>query len=144
MFPRQTSMPQHKYFGTDGVRGVANAELTPELAFKLGRYGGYVLLQQAEGNAHPRVLVGRDTRISGQLLEHALIAGLLSLRLPRFSRPTSRRLLMRVKVPAPLPVPPAPTALTVPSPSGLQSWPRSPLRSPRSLRRPHQRPGSGT
>ena len=68
-----------KYFGTDGVRGVANAELTPELAFKLGRYGGYVLLQQAEGNAHPRVLVGRDTRISGQLLEHALIAGLLSV-----------------------------------------------------------------
>ena len=68
-----------KYFGTDGVRGVANVELTPELAFKLGRYGGYVLLQQAEGNAHPRVLVGRDTRISGQLLEHALIAGLLSV-----------------------------------------------------------------
>jgi len=68
-----------KYFGTDGVRGVANAELTPELAFKLGRFGGYVLLQQAGGDKHPRVLVGRDTRISGQLLEHALIAGLLSV-----------------------------------------------------------------
>ncbi|WP_455490622.1 hypothetical protein, partial [Granulicatella sp.] len=39
-----------KYFGTDGVRGVANAELTPELAFKLGRFGGYVLLQQAGGD----------------------------------------------------------------------------------------------
>lgn len=68
-----------KYFGTDGVRGVANAELTPELAFKLGRFGGYVLLQQAGGDKHPRVLIGRDTRISGQLLEHALIAGLLSV-----------------------------------------------------------------
>lgn len=68
-----------KYFGTDGVRGVANSELTPELAFKLGRYGGFVLLQHAEGEAHPRVLVGRDTRISGELLEYALIAGLLSI-----------------------------------------------------------------
>ncbi len=67
-----------KYFGTDGVRGVANSELSPELAFKLGRFGGYVLLKQSEGK-HPRVLVGRDTRISGQLLEHALIAGLLSV-----------------------------------------------------------------
>lgn len=68
-----------KYFGTDGVRGIANEELTPELAFKLGRYGGYVLLNHAGDNAHPRVLVGRDTRISGQLLESALIAGLLSI-----------------------------------------------------------------
>ncbi|MGO2696531.1 MAG: phosphoglucosamine mutase [Bavariicoccus seileri] len=67
-----------KYFGTDGVRGVANSELTPELAFKLGRYGGYVLQKQAQSD-HPRVLVGRDTRISGQLLEQALIAGLLSV-----------------------------------------------------------------
>ena len=57
-----------KYFGTDGVRGVANAELTPELAFKLGRFGGYVLLQQAGGDKHPRVLVVRDTLISGHLL----------------------------------------------------------------------------
>lgn len=68
-----------KYFGTDGVRGVANSELTPELAFKLGRYGGYVLVQHSEGEEHPRVLVGRDTRMSGQLLEYALISGLLSV-----------------------------------------------------------------
>ncbi len=68
-----------KYFGTDGVRGVANSELTPELAFKLGRYGGFVLTQHAEGEKHPRVLVGRDTRISGEMLESALIAGLLSV-----------------------------------------------------------------
>lgn len=68
-----------KYFGTDGVRGVANSELTPELAFKLGRFGGYVLLQHAEDETHPRVLVGRDTRASGQLLEYALVSGLLSV-----------------------------------------------------------------
>lgn len=64
------------YFGTDGVRGEANIELTPELAFKLGRFGGYVLSQHE--TATPRVFVGRDTRISGQMLESALVAGLLS------------------------------------------------------------------
>lgn len=68
-----------KYFGTDGVRGEANKELTPELAFKLGRCGGYVLSQHETGERRPRVLVGRDTRISGQLLENSLIAGLLSV-----------------------------------------------------------------
>jgi phosphoglucosamine mutase len=68
-----------KYFGTDGVRGEANKELTPELAFKLGRCGGYVLSQHETGDQRPRVLVGRDTRISGQLLESALVAGLLSV-----------------------------------------------------------------
>ncbi|EWH99895.1 phosphoglucosamine mutase [Staphylococcus aureus] len=67
-----------KYFGTDGVRGVANQELTPELAFKLGRYGGYVLAHN-KGEKHPRVLVGRDTRVSGEMLESALIAGLISI-----------------------------------------------------------------
>lgn len=66
-----------KYFGTDGVRGVANLELTPELAFKIGRFGGYVLTKNSEGK--PKVLIGRDTRISGQMLEGALIAGLLSI-----------------------------------------------------------------
>lgn len=64
-----------KYFGTDGVRGVANTELTPELAFKLGRYGGYVLTKNTE---RPKVIIGRDTRISGHMLEGALVAGLLS------------------------------------------------------------------
>ncbi|MDT2756893.1 phosphoglucosamine mutase [Enterococcus asini] len=68
-----------KYFGTDGVRGEANVELTPELAFKLGRCGGYVLSQHESDDKRPRVLVGRDTRISGQMLESALIAGLLSV-----------------------------------------------------------------
>ncbi|MFH0356996.1 phosphoglucosamine mutase [Streptococcus sp. A18] len=66
-----------KYFGTDGVRGEANVELTPELAFKLGRFGGYVLSQHETDT--PRVFVARDTRISGQMLEAALVAGLLSV-----------------------------------------------------------------
>ncbi|MCP3031719.1 phosphoglucosamine mutase [Halobacillus sp. A1] len=65
-----------KYFGTDGVRGVANKELTPELAFKLGRYGGYVLTKEVQ---RPKILIGRDTRISGEMLEGALAAGLLSI-----------------------------------------------------------------
>ena len=66
-----------KYFGTDGVRGVANAELTPEIAFKLGRFGGYVLTKDTKDRA--KVLIGRDTRISGHMLEGALVAGLLSV-----------------------------------------------------------------
>lgn len=65
-----------KYFGTDGVRGIANSVLTPELAFKIGRYGGYVLTKDTE---MPKVLIGRDTRISGPMLEGALVAGLLSI-----------------------------------------------------------------
>jgi phosphoglucosamine mutase len=65
-----------KYFGTDGVRGIANSELTPEFAFKLGRFGGFVLTKDKE---RPKVLIGRDTRISGHMLEGALVAGLLSI-----------------------------------------------------------------
>jgi len=65
-----------KYFGTDGVRGVANRELTPELAYKIGRCGGYVLAGKA---ARPKVVIGMDTRISGPMLEAALTAGLLSI-----------------------------------------------------------------
>lgn len=65
-----------KYFGTDGVRGVANKGLTPELAYKLGRFGGFVLTKETE---RPRVLIGKDTRISGGMLENALVAGLLSI-----------------------------------------------------------------
>ncbi|SDR00601.1 phosphoglucosamine mutase [Virgibacillus salinus] len=64
------------YFGTDGVRGVANTELTPELAFKLGRFGGYALTRDIK---KPKILIGRDTRISGHMLEGALVAGLLSI-----------------------------------------------------------------
>jgi phosphoglucosamine mutase len=68
-----------KYFGTDGVRGVANQDLSPELAFRLGRAGGYVLTKHQQGDKAPLVLVARDTRISGQMLGDALISGLLSV-----------------------------------------------------------------
>lgn len=68
-----------KYFGTDGIRGVANQELTPELAFRAGRAGGYALTKRSSEAHQPRVLVSRDTRISGQMLEDALAAGLLSV-----------------------------------------------------------------
>ena len=65
-----------KYFGTDGVRGIANTELSPSMAFKLGRAGGYVLAVNKE---KVKVVVGRDTRISGDMLEAALISGLMSV-----------------------------------------------------------------
>jgi phosphoglucosamine mutase len=67
-----------KYFGTDGVRGIANSQLTPELAFKIGRVGGYVLTRHKQ-EGKPKVVIGRDTRISGHMLESALLAGLLSV-----------------------------------------------------------------
>ncbi len=63
-------------FGTDGVRGIANQDLTPELAFRLGRAGAYVLNREGR---RPRIVVGKDTRISGDLLEAALTAGILSV-----------------------------------------------------------------
>lgn len=66
-----------RLFGTDGVRGVANKELTPKLAFKIGQAGAYVLTQNTGEN--PRILVGKDTRISGDILECALTAGLCSV-----------------------------------------------------------------
>lgn len=66
-----------RLFGTDGVRGVANKELTPELAFKVGRAGAYVLTCETSHRA--RIVVGKDTRISCDVLENALIAGILSV-----------------------------------------------------------------
>lgn len=68
-----------KYFGTDGYRGEANKTLTPEMAFKMGRDGGYVLTKEKKDGQQAKVLVSRDTRISGQMLEYALISGLLSV-----------------------------------------------------------------
>ena len=65
-----------KYFGTDGIRGVAGAELDAELAFKAGRAAATVLAQ--EGHGRSRVLIARDTRISCDMLEAALAAGLCS------------------------------------------------------------------
>ncbi len=66
-----------RLFGTDGVRGVANEELTAELAFKLGKAGAHVLT--AETKHTPRILVGMDTRVSGHMLESALTAGICSV-----------------------------------------------------------------
>jgi len=66
-----------KLFGTDGVRGIANVELTPKLAFQLGRAGALVLAGHCSGKG--QVLVGRDTRISGTMLESALAAGICSV-----------------------------------------------------------------
>jgi len=66
-----------RLFGTDGVRGIANSELTPELAYKLGQAGAYVLA--AEAKHSPKILVGMDTRISGHMLESAIVAGICSV-----------------------------------------------------------------
>ena len=64
-----------RMFGTDGVRGIANTELTCEMAYALGRAGAQVLTR---GTHKPRILIGRDTRVSGDMLECALVAGILS------------------------------------------------------------------
>ncbi len=66
-------------FGTDGVRGIANIELTPELAFQLGRAGAHVLTKHRQPDSSTRLLVGKDTRLSGDMLEAALVAGILSV-----------------------------------------------------------------
>jgi len=65
----------NRLFGTDGVRGVAGTELDCQLAYDLGRAGAHVL---TDGARHPKILVGRDTRISGQMLESAMCAGICS------------------------------------------------------------------
>ena len=65
-----------RMFGTDGVRGIANQDLTCETAFKLGQCGAAVL---ASGAHRPTILVGRDTRISGEMLQSALVAGICSV-----------------------------------------------------------------
>lgn len=65
-----------RLFGTDGVRGIANKELTADLAFDLGRAGAIVLTQELSHK--PKILVGKDTRLSGDMLECALAAGICS------------------------------------------------------------------
>ena len=62
-----------RLFGTDGVRGIANRELTPELAFKLGKAGTFILKKE---NKRPIMIIGKDTRVSGDMLENALTAGM--------------------------------------------------------------------
>ena len=65
-----------KYFGTDGIRRIANTELTPELVYKVAKAGAYVLSKHADHT--PTILIGRDTRLSGTLIESAMTAGFLS------------------------------------------------------------------
>ncbi len=65
-----------KYFGTDGIRRIANTELTPELVYKVAKAGAYVLSKHTDHA--PTILIGRDTRISGTLIESAMTAGFLS------------------------------------------------------------------
>ncbi len=65
-----------KYFGTDGIRRIANTELSPELVYKVAKAGAYVLSKHTDHS--PTILIGRDTRISGSLIESAMTAGFLS------------------------------------------------------------------
>ena len=65
-----------KYFGTDGIRRIANTELTPELVYRVAKAGAYVLSKYSDHT--PTILIGRDTRISGTLIESAMTAGFLS------------------------------------------------------------------
>src|SRR4249920_3640972 len=65
-----------RYFGTDGIRGLANRVITPELALKVGQAAGLVFRQ---GDHRHRVLIGKDTRLSGYMIETALVAGFTSV-----------------------------------------------------------------
>ena len=65
-----------KYFGTDGIRRIANSELTPELVYRVAKAGAYVLSKHTDHT--PTIFIGRDTRISGTLIEAAMTAGFLS------------------------------------------------------------------
>lgn len=65
-----------KYFGTDGIRRIANTELTPSLVYRVAKAGAYVLAKHS--NQTPTILIGRDTRLSGTLIESAMTAGFLS------------------------------------------------------------------
>ena len=65
-----------KYFGTDGIRGMANRVITPELALKVGQAAGLVFNR---GEHRHRVVIGKDTRLSGYMIEYALVAGFASV-----------------------------------------------------------------
>ena len=65
-----------RLFGTDGIRGIANREpVTAEMIFHIGRAGAYLFKDEVDS----KILIGRDTRISGDMLESALIAGICSI-----------------------------------------------------------------
>ena len=80
----QPSDPSRKLFGTDGIRGVANLEpVTAETALRLGRAAAHVFTQhgapRASNSSRPTIVIGKDTRVSGYMLENALAAGVMSL-----------------------------------------------------------------
>src|SRR5437016_14100761 len=66
----------HRYFGTDGIRGRANGVITPELALRVGQASGLLF---KNGDHRHRVLIGKDTRLSGYMIENALVAGFTSV-----------------------------------------------------------------
>src|SRR5512140_2836151 len=74
--PRAGGIMGRKYFGTDGIRGRANGVITPELALKVGQAAGLVFRR---GDHRHRVLIGKDTRLSGYMIETALVAGFTSV-----------------------------------------------------------------
>jgi phosphoglucosamine mutase len=81
MFPR---VNEKRIFGTDGVRGVANVEpVTAETALKLGRAAAHIFTQQnprtMPADARHKIVLGKDTRLSGYMLENAMVAGITSL-----------------------------------------------------------------
>jgi len=77
---QRISQPARRIFGTDGVRGVANIEpVTAETALKLGRAAAHVFSQRSSGNHRTTIVIGKDTRLSGYMLENALAAGIMSL-----------------------------------------------------------------
>jgi hypothetical protein len=74
--PRLETRLVRKYFGTDGVRGRANGTITPELALKIGQAAGLLFVRGAHRH---RVVIGKDTRLSGYMIENALVAGFTSV-----------------------------------------------------------------
>jgi phosphoglucosamine mutase len=70
------SMMARKYFGTDGIRGRANAKITPEVAMRVGQAAGLIFQR---GDHRHRVVIGKDTRLSGYMIEYAMVAGFTSV-----------------------------------------------------------------
>ena len=81
-----------RYFGTDGVRGVANSELDALLAFKIGAAAAYALTQESAHGRKAKLLIGKDTRVSSDMLENALVAGICSV--GDFGENTNKKLLV--------------------------------------------------
>ena len=113
--------------GTDGVRGLANDLLTPALAVQLGEAAARVLTEKspAKGNKRPRAIVGRDTRASGEFLDHAISAGLAASGVD----------VTRVGV-----LPPPPIANHTPPPDNHQGRNNAPSHHPKPHHLPHRRP----